>query len=97
MPVPRIRVVPTGSGARAVQVIRYYRDNRPVLDHIGSAHTVEDFGWTQWSAAGTGDHGLRGLFPHGIKDLKSPSSPWVSPTTHSSRHRQNQGDALEHG
>ena len=42
MPVPRIRVVPTGSGARAVQVIWHYRDNRPVLDHIGSAHTAED-------------------------------------------------------
>lgn len=42
MPVPRIRVVPTGSGARAVQVIWHYRDNKPVLDHLGSAHTVED-------------------------------------------------------
>ena len=52
-------------------------------------------GWTQWSATGTGDHGLRGLFPHGIKDLKSPSSPWVSPTTHSSRRQRSQGDALE--
>ena len=81
MPVPRIRVVPTGSGARAVQVIRYYRDNRPVLDHIGSAHTVEDFGWTQWSAAGTGDHGLRGLFPRGIKALVEMPSPTERPTT----------------
>ena len=39
--MPRIRVVPTASGARAVQVIWYYRDNKPVLDHIGSAHTDE--------------------------------------------------------
>lgn len=39
MPVPGIRVVPTGSGARAVQVIWYFRDNKPVLDHIGSDHT----------------------------------------------------------
>ena len=42
MPVPRIRVVPTGSGARAAQVIWHYRDNKPVLDHIGSAHTDEE-------------------------------------------------------
>ncbi|HMR50491.1 MAG TPA: IS1634 family transposase [Arachnia sp.] len=42
MVLPRIRVVPTGSGARAVQVIWHYRDNKPVLDHIGSAHTDEE-------------------------------------------------------
>ncbi|MDF1490276.1 hypothetical protein P0D62_18225 [Tessaracoccus sp. HF-7] len=35
-------MVPTGSGARAVQVIRRYRDSKPVLDHIGSAHTDEE-------------------------------------------------------
>ena len=42
MVLPRIRVVPTASGARAVQVIWNYRDNKPVLDHIGSAHTEEE-------------------------------------------------------
>ena len=42
MVLPRIRVVPTGSGARAVQVIWHYRDNKPVLDHVGSAHTDEE-------------------------------------------------------
>ena len=42
MVLPRIRVVPTGSGARAVQVIWHYRDNKPVLDHIGSAHTDDE-------------------------------------------------------
>ncbi|WP_297103150.1 hypothetical protein [Tessaracoccus sp.] len=42
MVLPRIRVVPTASGARAVQVIWHYRDNKPVLDHIGSAHTDEE-------------------------------------------------------
>ncbi|WP_297108283.1 hypothetical protein [Tessaracoccus sp.] len=31
MVLPRIRVVPTASGARAVQVIWHYRDNKPVL------------------------------------------------------------------
>ncbi len=42
MVLPRIRVVPTGSGARAVQVIWRYKDNKPVLDHIGSAHGDEE-------------------------------------------------------
>ena len=33
-----------------------------------------DAGWTQWSATGTGDHGLRGLFPCGIRAaLRMPS------------------------
>ena len=41
MPLPRIRVVPTASGASAVQVIWRYTDNKPVLDHIGSAHNEE--------------------------------------------------------
>lgn len=36
--LPRVRVVRTGSGARAVQVIWEYRDDKPVLDHAGSAH-----------------------------------------------------------
>lgn len=31
-------MVPTASGARAVQVIWRYVDNKPVLDHVGSAH-----------------------------------------------------------
>lgn len=42
MALPRIRVVPTASGARAVQVIWHYRDNKTVLDHIGSAHGGEE-------------------------------------------------------
>lgn len=42
MGLPRIRVVPTASGAKAVQVIWRYRDNKPVLDHIGSAHGDEE-------------------------------------------------------
>lgn len=35
-------MVRTGSGARAVQVIWRYVDNRPVLDHVGSAHSDAD-------------------------------------------------------
>ena len=42
MPLPRIRVVPTASGAKAVQVIWHYLDNKPVLDHIGSAHSEQE-------------------------------------------------------
>lgn len=42
MVLPRVRVVPTASGARAVQVIWRYKDNKPVLDHIGSAHGDEE-------------------------------------------------------
>ena len=42
MALPRIRVVPTASGARAVQVIWHYQDNKPVLDHVGSAHGDEE-------------------------------------------------------
>ena len=42
MSLPRIRTVPTASRATAVQIIWRYRNNRPVLDHIGSAHTDAD-------------------------------------------------------
>lgn len=42
MSLPRIRTVPTASGATAVRVIWRYVDNRPVLDYVGSAHSVED-------------------------------------------------------
>jgi transposase len=37
----KIRVVKTGSKARAVQVVRYLNNKRIVLQHIGSAHTDE--------------------------------------------------------
>jgi len=37
----KIRVVKTGSNARAVQVVRYQNNKRIVLQHIGSAHTEE--------------------------------------------------------
>ena len=33
-----VRVVATGSGAKAVQVIRYIRRKRVVVHHVGSAH-----------------------------------------------------------
>ena len=39
---PKIRTVPTASGATAVQVIWRYTNRKPVLDHIGSAHTEEE-------------------------------------------------------
>lgn len=42
MSLPRIRTVPTASGATAVQVIWRYVNRKPVLDHIGSAHTDEE-------------------------------------------------------
>ncbi|QPK79285.1 IS1634 family transposase [Corynebacterium lizhenjunii] len=42
MSLPRIRTVPTASGATAVQVIWRYVDRKPVLDHIGSAHSDEE-------------------------------------------------------
>lgn len=32
------RGLPTGSDARAVQEILHYKENKPVIDHIGSAH-----------------------------------------------------------
>lgn len=38
----KIRVIKTGSGARAVQVIRYQNNKRIVLKHIGSAHTDQE-------------------------------------------------------
>ena len=38
-------------------------------------------GWTQWSATGTGDHGLRGWFPRGIKALAGMPTPSESRTT----------------
>lgn len=42
MALPRIRTVPTASGGTAVQVIWRYTGNRPVLDHVGTAHTDEE-------------------------------------------------------
>ena len=39
---PKIRTVPTASGATAVQVIWQYTNRKPVLDHLGSAHTEEE-------------------------------------------------------
>lgn len=42
MPRPRIRTVITKSGATAVQVVWRYVDRKPVLEHIGSAHTPGD-------------------------------------------------------
>ncbi len=38
----KIRVVKTGSGASAVQVIRYQNRKRIVFKHIGSAHNTEE-------------------------------------------------------
>ena len=38
-------------------------------------------GWKQWSVAGTGDIGLRGLFPRGIKALVRMPSPKARPMT----------------
>mgnify|MGYP000963986020 FL=1 len=38
----KIRVVKTGSGASAVQVIRYQNRKRIVFKHIGSAHNAEE-------------------------------------------------------
>lgn len=37
----KIRVVNTGSKAKAVQVVRYQNNKRIILQHIGSAHTEE--------------------------------------------------------
>lgn len=37
----KIRVVKTASNAKAVQIVRYQNNKRIVLQHIGSAHTVE--------------------------------------------------------
>ena len=34
----KIRVVATGSGAKAVQVVRYHNNKRVILQHLGSAH-----------------------------------------------------------
>lgn len=36
---PHIRVVPTGSGARAVQIVYSHRGGKRDLEHIGSGHT----------------------------------------------------------
>lgn len=38
----KIRVVKTGSGAQAVQVIKYQNNKRIVFKHIGSAHTDKE-------------------------------------------------------
>jgi len=39
---PKIRAVPTASGATAIQIIWGYKNRKPILDHIGSAHTPEE-------------------------------------------------------
>lgn len=39
---PKIRTVPTASGATAIQIIWGYKNRQPILDHIGSAHTPEE-------------------------------------------------------
>nr|WP_257202904.1 IS1634 family transposase [Corynebacterium cystitidis] len=39
---PKIRTVTTASGATAVQVVWGYKNRKPVLDHIGSAHNAHD-------------------------------------------------------
>ncbi len=38
----QIRVVKTASGAKAVQIVRYHNNKRVIMQHIGSAHTLED-------------------------------------------------------
>lgn len=38
----KIRVVKTASKASAVQVVRYQNNKRVILQHVGSAHNVED-------------------------------------------------------
>ena len=35
----KIRVVKTGSSAKAVQVVRYHNNRRLVVKHFGSSHT----------------------------------------------------------
>ena len=40
-----------------------------------------DSEWTQWSAAGTGNHGSSGLFPRGIRTFAGMSSPTMRVTT----------------
>jgi transposase len=37
----KIRIVKTGSNAKAVQVVRYHNNKRVIMRHIGSAHTQE--------------------------------------------------------
>lgn len=37
----KIRIVKTGSNAKAVQVIRYHNNKRVIMHHVGSAHTSE--------------------------------------------------------
>nr|WP_240632953.1 hypothetical protein [Trueperella pyogenes] len=39
---PSIRRVPTASGATAVQIIWRYRNRKPEIEHVGSAHTDHD-------------------------------------------------------
>lgn len=38
----KIRIIKTGSGARAIQVVKYKNGNRIILKHIGTAHSVEE-------------------------------------------------------
>lgn len=37
----KIRVVKTASNAKAVQVVRYHKNKRVIMHHMGSAHTSE--------------------------------------------------------
>ncbi len=39
---PSIRRVPTAPGATAVQIIWRYRNRKPEIEHVGSAHTDHD-------------------------------------------------------
>jgi hypothetical protein len=38
----KIRVVKTASNASAVQVVRYYKNKRFIISHIGSAHNESE-------------------------------------------------------
>jgi transposase len=38
----KVRIVKTASGAKAVQVVRYENNRRIIIQHIGSAHSVEE-------------------------------------------------------
>jgi hypothetical protein len=55
----KIRTVKTGSGATAVQIVRYKNNKRTILKHIGSAATVKELDElltyaNQWIAANFG-------------------------------------------
>ena len=72
MPLPRIRLVPTGSGATAVQIIWRYHQRRPILDHIGSAHTDHELELLKLKA--------QRLIDGNQLALDYPTTPPMSPT-----------------